>query len=55
MQRDLTTAFVLFLLLTAVTGLAYTGLVTGVAQLAFRDPANGSLIVRDGKAIGSRL
>jgi K+-transporting ATPase ATPase C chain len=55
MQRDLTTAFVLFLLLTAVTGLAYPGLVTGVAQLAFRDPANGSLIVRDGKAIGSRL
>ena len=37
MQRDLTTALLLFLLLTAVTGLAYPGLVTGVAQLAFRN------------------
>ncbi len=55
MQRDLPTAVLLFLLLTAVTGLAYPGLVTGVAQLAFRDQANGSLIVRDGKAIGSTL
>jgi K+-transporting ATPase ATPase C chain len=55
MQRDLTTALLLFLLLTAVTGLAYPGLVTGVAQLAFRDQANGSLIVRDSKAIGSSL
>jgi len=55
MQRDLTTALLLFLLLTAVTGLAYPGLVTGVAQLAFREQANGSLIVRDGKAIGSTL
>ena len=55
MQRDLTTALLLFLLLTAVTGLAYPGLVTGVAQLAFDEQANGSLIVRDGKAIGSSL
>ena len=55
MQRDLTTALLLFLLLTAVTGLAYPGLVTGLAQLAFREQANGSLIVRDGKAIGSTL
>lgn len=55
MQRDLTTALLLFLLLTAVTGLGYPGLVTGVAHLAFRDQANGSLIVRDSKAIGSSL
>jgi potassium-transporting ATPase KdpC subunit len=55
MQRDLPTAVLLFLLLTAVTGLAYPGLVTGVAQLAFRDQANGSLIVRDGKVFGSTL
>jgi potassium-transporting ATPase KdpC subunit len=55
MQRDLTTALLLFLLLTAVTGLAYPGLVTGVAHLAFRDQANGSLIIRDGKVLGSTL
>jgi K+-transporting ATPase ATPase C chain len=55
MQRDITTAFLLFLLLTAVTGLAYPGLVSGVAQLAFREQANGSLIVRDGKPLGSTL
>jgi K+-transporting ATPase ATPase C chain len=48
-------ALVVFVLLTLITGLAYPLLVTGVAQAAFRDAANGSLIVRDGKVIGSRL
>lgn len=48
-------ALLLFVLLSLVTGLLYPLLVTGVAQLAFRDAANGSLIVRDGKVIGSRL
>jgi potassium-transporting ATPase KdpC subunit len=55
MQRDLFSAAVLFLLLTAITGIVYPGVVTGVAQIAFREPANGSLIVRDGKPIGSAL
>jgi K+-transporting ATPase ATPase C chain len=55
MQRDLFSAAVLFLLLTVITGIVYPGVVTGVAQIAFRDPANGSLIVRDGKPIGSAL
>ena len=48
-------ALLLFVLLSLVTGLLYPLLVTGVAQVAFRDAANGSLIVRDGKVIGSRL
>jgi K+-transporting ATPase ATPase C chain len=48
-------ALLLFVLLSVVTGLLYPLLVAGVAQLAFRDAANGSLIVRDGKIIGSRL
>jgi len=55
MQRDLFSAVVLFLLLTVATGIVYPGVVTGVAQIAFREPANGSLIVRDGKPIGSAL
>ena len=55
MRHDLTTAALLFVLLTLVTGVAYPGLVTGLAQLAFRDQANGSLIMRDGKPAGSTM
>ena len=55
MQRDLIAATVLFLLLTVITGVVYPGVVTGVAQIAFREQAHGSLIVRDGKPIGSAL
>jgi K+-transporting ATPase ATPase C chain len=38
-----------------ITGIVYPGLVTGIAQIAMRDQANGSLIVRDGKPLGSTL
>jgi K+-transporting ATPase ATPase C chain len=43
------------LLLTALTGLLYPGLVTGLCQVLFPDQANGSLIVKDGKVVGSSL
>jgi K+-transporting ATPase ATPase C chain len=55
MQRDFLSAAVLFLLLTVITGIVYPGVVTGVVQIAFSEPANGSLIVRDGRPIGSAL
>lgn len=41
--------------LSAVTGLAYPGLVTALAQLAFPHQASGSLVWRNGKAVGSAL
>ena len=48
-------AIVLLLILTAITGVAYPLLVTGIAQIAFPSQANGSLLVRDGKVVGSSL
>jgi K+-transporting ATPase ATPase C chain len=48
-------AIVMLVLLSAVTGLAYPAIVTAVAQALFPGPANGSLIVKDGKAVGSKL
>jgi potassium-transporting ATPase KdpC subunit len=45
----------LFVLLTAVTGIAYPLAVTGLAKVTFPEAAEGSLIVQDGKAVGSRL
>jgi K+-transporting ATPase ATPase C chain len=48
-------AVTLFVLLSAITGLVYPLLVTGLAQALFPAEANGSLVVRDGRAIGSEL
>jgi K+-transporting ATPase ATPase C chain len=48
-------AVVLFVLLTLLTGIVYPLLFTGLAQVVFPAQAAGSLIVRDGVTIGSRL
>ncbi len=48
-------ACALLLVMTFVTGVAYPAVVTAVAQVAFPSQANGSLIVVDGKAVGSSL
>ncbi|MBU7574944.1 MAG: potassium-transporting ATPase subunit KdpC [Hydrogenophaga sp.] len=48
-------ALVLFVLLSLVTGLLYPFFVTGVAQTVFPHQANGSLIERQGQAVGSEL
>ncbi len=56
MFAQLRPAIVLMLLLTALLGLAYPTAITGIAQLALSDQANGSLITRaDGSVIGSSL
>ena len=48
-------ALVLLIVLSVLTGLIYPAVVTGIAQLVFPRQANGSLIVRDGKVVGSSL
>ncbi len=55
MLSHLRPPIVLLVAFAAVTGLVYPLAVTGVAQLVFPSQANGSLIVRDGRVIGSTL
>lgn len=55
MTNILRPALVLFTVLTLVTGVAYPLAVTGVAQAIFPVQAAGSLILRDGRAVGSGL
>lgn len=55
MRAHVRPAIVLLIALTAVTGVAYPAIVTGIAQLVFPHRANGSLIVKDGRAVGSAL
>lgn len=55
MKTLLRPAFSLFVLLSVITGAIYPAAVTGIAQALFADAAAGSLMVRDGKPIGSNL
>lgn len=55
MKTLLRPALSLFVLLSTVTGLAYPLAVTGVAGAAFPEQAAGSLILKDGKPVGSSL
>ncbi|GAB0114124.1 potassium-transporting ATPase subunit KdpC [Acidisoma sp. C75] len=54
-MRLIRPAIVLLLGLTLLTGLAYPLLVTGFAQLIFPSQANGSLVMRAGRPVGSAL
>ena len=55
MTRELKTGFLMMLALTVITGLLYPAFITAVAQVAFRDQANGSLVTVNGQVVGSRL
>src|SRR5437667_8411001 len=55
MLTHLRAAIVSLVVFTVVTGAAYPVLVTVIAQLVFPNQANGSLIVKGGKPVGSRL
>lgn len=54
-QNIVRPALVIFVLLSAITGIAYPLAVTGVAQSVFPQQAAGSLVMKNGQAVGSSL
>ena len=55
LRKQLYPAIAITIVLTALLGIIYPLVVTGLAQVIFPQQAGGSLIERDGKVIGSRL
>ena len=55
MKKNILTAILFTLVTTVIFGVIYPLTVTGMAQLLFHDRANGQLIERNGKLVGSRI
>jgi potassium-transporting ATPase KdpC subunit len=55
LRKDLLTATLAIVFFTLLVGIAYPLLTTGIAQVIFPNPANGSRIEVDGKVVGSEL
>ena len=55
MKKHLITAFLMTIATTILLGVLYPLLITAVAQVLFKDKANGQLITRNGQTIGSRI
>jgi K+-transporting ATPase ATPase C chain len=55
MRRNLITAILYTVVTTVIFGLVYPFVVTGIAQVLFKDKANGQLLQRNGQLIGSRI
>jgi K+-transporting ATPase ATPase C chain len=55
MKKPLLTAVLMTMVTTVLLGLVYPLIITGIAQLLFPAKANGSLLQKNGKTIGSRL
>ena len=54
-KEQLKPAILIFLILTVITGIVYPLFITGIAQVFFHDQANGSLIYRNNRPVGSTL
>lgn len=55
MKKNLLTAFLMTIATTILLGLIYPLVITGLAQVLFKDKANGQILHRNGEAVGSRI
>jgi len=55
MVKNVVSSVIAIVVITAVFGFGYPAVMTGFAQVAFKGQANGSLIDKDGKVVGSKL